>query len=216
MNKQKGLAPILIILLIALVVGGYLVYQKQTKPVVPQPVTQSAPNPVTSPVASSSAETANPDSIGAKWKTYSGTSYTFKYPSNGNVLTEQSSDVYISADTQPYFAFIVKTVDNPKHQTTQQVIDQMIIDLRNNKNIPWAKSQADQTSQTMRKYVNGQIKGIKLQSFDEGYPQKFGEVIEATEDVIYTFNIGDGSGGGVSDNDEKLLDQILSTFKFLP
>lgn len=34
MNKQKGLAPILIVILIALVIGGYLIYQKQVKPVV--------------------------------------------------------------------------------------------------------------------------------------------------------------------------------------
>lgn len=44
MNKQKGLAPILIVILIALTIGGYLIYQKQVKPVsVPQQTPQSSP-----------------------------------------------------------------------------------------------------------------------------------------------------------------------------
>ncbi|MBI4035544.1 hypothetical protein HY383_01220 [Candidatus Daviesbacteria bacterium] len=72
MNQQKGLAPILIVLLIALGIGGYLIYQKQAKPVVPQPVT--------SPAAPNSAETANPDSIGVNWKTYDNKIYSLKIP----------------------------------------------------------------------------------------------------------------------------------------
>lgn len=56
--KQKGFAPILIILLIALAIGGYLVYQKQLKSV---PVTQ--PVPSVSPIASNLSETT-------AWKTY--------------------------------------------------------------------------------------------------------------------------------------------------
>lgn len=47
MNKQKGLAPILIVLLIALGIGGYLIYQKQVTPVtIPQQITQSIPTSV--------------------------------------------------------------------------------------------------------------------------------------------------------------------------
>lgn len=65
--KQKGLAPILIVLLIALAVGGYLLYQKQTKPV---SISQSSPTPI------ASDETAN-------WKIFnSNLSFSFKYPQN--------------------------------------------------------------------------------------------------------------------------------------
>ncbi|MBI2315366.1 hypothetical protein HYU93_04925 [Candidatus Daviesbacteria bacterium] len=81
MNKQKGLAPLLIVLLIALAVGEYLI-TKQTKPViVSQSVTRSSP----SPVSSSSAETANPDSIRANWKTYNdwyANRFSFKHSDN--------------------------------------------------------------------------------------------------------------------------------------
>ena len=82
--KQKGLAPILIVLLIAVGIGGYLLYQKQLKPVsVPQP----SPSPVVSPESSNSAQTTNPDLIGANWKTYTNTKYSFtvNYPSDWKI-----------------------------------------------------------------------------------------------------------------------------------
>lgn len=69
--KQKGLAPILIVLLIALGIGGYLLYQKQ------QQTIQAPPTPTSTFESTNSAETAN-------WKTYANDKYnfSFKYPSN--------------------------------------------------------------------------------------------------------------------------------------
>ncbi len=106
MNKQKGLpvsqvglVPILIIILIALAVGGYLIYQKQFKPT---PVSQPLPSPIASPIASSSAETDNPDSIGANWKTYTNSQfgYSFKYPSDYKSYPNLGSHVFYSPDTK--------------------------------------------------------------------------------------------------------------------
>ncbi|OGE37917.1 hypothetical protein A3B45_01330 [Candidatus Daviesbacteria bacterium RIFCSPLOWO2_01_FULL_39_12] len=82
--NQKGFAPILIIILIAaLAIGGYLVYsdkigvyQNQPKPIPsPQPMTQPSPSPATIYESTNSAETAN-------WKTYTHyeLGYTVKYP----------------------------------------------------------------------------------------------------------------------------------------
>lgn len=43
--NQKGLAPILIVIILAVLVGGYLIYQKQNKPILQQPApTLSAAN----------------------------------------------------------------------------------------------------------------------------------------------------------------------------
>ncbi len=48
--NQKGLAPILIVLILAVtLVGGYLVYQNQTKPT-PQTTIQTTPTPSTIPI----------------------------------------------------------------------------------------------------------------------------------------------------------------------
>lgn len=60
--SQKGLAPILIVILAAaLALGGYLVYQNQTKPTTPpQPTTQPSPSPSNvTHESTTSGETAN-------------------------------------------------------------------------------------------------------------------------------------------------------------
>lgn len=75
-TDQKGLAPILIVLIIALAVGGYFLYQGKTKlSVIPQSVVQSSSSPEANPVSTSSAETAN-------WKIYKNSNLGFelKYP----------------------------------------------------------------------------------------------------------------------------------------
>ena len=83
MNKQKGLAPILIILLIAAAVGGYFIYanylNNQTR--VTQQNTKSSPSPTD--------ETAN-------WKTYTHNelSYSIKYPQSW-ALDESGTTIYL-------------------------------------------------------------------------------------------------------------------------
>lgn len=86
--KQKGLAPIVIVILIAvLAVGGYLIYSQLPKPTTPprltiQPTPAPSSTPTSTPESTNSAETANPDSIGANWKAYTNTDgkYSIKYP----------------------------------------------------------------------------------------------------------------------------------------
>lgn len=84
--KQHGLAPIIVVLLIALTIGGIFLYQRQTKPVaVPQTATQSSPSPVgASSAPKGDAETAN-------WKTYkdwhSGR-FSFRHPDNWSLHSE--------------------------------------------------------------------------------------------------------------------------------
>ncbi|MBI2085865.1 hypothetical protein HYT74_00830, partial [Candidatus Daviesbacteria bacterium] len=76
--KQKGLAPILIVLLIALAVSGYLIYQKQTKPVsVSQQTTQLTST--SSPVATANPESSDSAEV-ASWKTYDNKIYSLKIP----------------------------------------------------------------------------------------------------------------------------------------
>lgn len=58
--SQKGLAPILIVIIIAILIGGYFIYQNQAKPAPPpQQTTQPSPTPVTTstqPVAQPPAQ----------------------------------------------------------------------------------------------------------------------------------------------------------------
>lgn len=79
---QKGLAPILIILLIAILgVGGYFIYQKQaSKPSTAPQATQSSPTPP-----------ANTDETG-NWKTYKDSNgfFTIEYPYNWKISYSNS------------------------------------------------------------------------------------------------------------------------------
>lgn len=107
MNKQKGLAPILIILLIALGIGGYLIYQKQTKPVaVPQQTSEPTPVSASNSKSTNSAETAN-------WKTYDNSKLSISYPSSWLVddsaldITFKSSDYLMSSQGFPQKGFSV-------------------------------------------------------------------------------------------------------------
>jgi len=224
---SKGFSAVYIlvgILILAAVAGGAYFLGRQTLSFrgasemsdLPRDKTGAAILPASSPTPTVSESTGSADM--ANWKTYTTKGFEFRYPPNGVLTNESLNMIYISyqENTKPYWTFTANLSDNPNHLTSKQYVDKMINDLRNNKNAPWAKSQADQMQQTMKDYTNNQIIGIKLQSFDEGYPQEFGKVVEATENKIYVFNIGNGSGGGVGDEDEKLLDQILSTFKFIP
>lgn len=103
MDKQKGLAPILIVLLIALGIGGYLIYQKQAKPVsMPQQTTQSSPASSSDSESTISAASPAPNGAGetANWKIYTDTQngFSLKYPSTwsfsgSKFLTEKGSEI---------------------------------------------------------------------------------------------------------------------------
>lgn len=91
--KQQGLAPVTIVILIALAFGGYFVYQNQVKSTpLPKQATQITSTPAdASPVPTGDTETAN-------WKTYTNQKYGYsvKYPINLLVNeSETSYDQYV-------------------------------------------------------------------------------------------------------------------------
>lgn len=89
--NQKSLAPILIILLIALAFGGYLIHQKQTYPTsLPQQTAQPTSTP------SSTVDTTN-------WKTFYSVKgkYSIKYPEN-------LASNYSGEDNQGGVMFVLK------------------------------------------------------------------------------------------------------------
>lgn len=134
MEKQKGLAPLLIVIIIALAVGGYLIYQRQPKPnPTPNPLPQQTTQPSPSPID----KTAN-------WKTYNRGDLSLKYPPGWSVrdsdylnsvfLENKSGSVKItiSEGQYPYgFAGPMETKENPlkvvvgdkEYQTKEIIID---------------------------------------------------------------------------------------------
>ncbi len=100
MDNQKGLAPILIVLLIAAVIGGYLVYSGKIN-LNQKPVAQQTPQP-----SSTSDETAN-------WKTFINrdAGYSISYPNTWQVDSSNANNLYIfspnkAKDNQKFYVYI--------------------------------------------------------------------------------------------------------------
>ncbi len=132
--SQKGVAPILIVLLIALAIGGYFLYQQQAKTTLPTPsptqtTTQPSPNPTnTSPVPNGTGETTS-------WKTYTDTELgiSFKYPDTWEVKTTivagpNTKYVYLEIPQEKdsaRFAVAVDYIDNPKNLSVKQFQEEL-------------------------------------------------------------------------------------------
>lgn len=214
---QKGFAVWWMLIGFALTVAVASSAYYLVKIVIPKP------NPQELSVETKTIPTLSPsppaDEV-STWKAYISQKYnlTFKYPPNGQVeegLTQPPIRV-VSNNSPPYFIFSVDIQDNPDDLSSLQAVEKMAENIRNNPYLPGpgAKNQADKIIQTLKEYKNGQINGIRLMSFFEGYEQGFGRVVYATKNNIYIFSIHDGSGN-VTDIEEKLLDQVITTLKFL-
>lgn len=191
--KQRGLAPLVIIILIALAVGGYLLYQKQLKPAV-----ISQPSPTPTPVASDQF---------ADWKTYTNAQAGFqiRYPSFYQLIKEDSNSASFGfKDTvgNGPFEYLVITKD-------------LLIDYRslvvctNTTNNP--DIVADKLPCLTENISDANIDGIPAKSlyFTQGVDSNFHVVQTTTKPFIQAkMNV---SGGGL----ERDFNKILSTFKFL-
>jgi len=201
---QKGLAPILIVLILAALVGGFLVYQNQSKPAsVPTTlVTQPSPTP---------DETAN-------WKTYkSACGFSLQYPTDYQIL-EQTPDclsplhsdyggeiikegMLISSDNRKTMILTILVNIKPKTQNFSEVINMYY-------------KQYFSTEEE-RKVIN--INGLqavksKVSKYVQGdnTPGDGQYVLIKKDEKLYLFMISTDEGR------LDIWDQILSTFKFLP
>lgn len=114
MNRQKGLAPILIVMLIALGIGGYLIYSGKINLNKTQ-----VPSTATSPSPTNSDEIAN-------WKTYKDNNYafSFKYP---NIWIVQVGNNFSEFGNSASFYKIGEKVD-PAHMM-KRGNEQMVLDI---------------------------------------------------------------------------------------
>lgn len=209
--NQKGFAPILIVILIALAVGGYLLYQKQVKPVViPQTVIQPTSVPVISPVASDSAETAN-------WKTYTNTDgkYLIKYPSD--YLLEETDSI----KTPEKFPVGKKQV---AIKSSAQVVNFIIyinyypiLDLSQTNEAMQQVSGCD--SENVREIKNGPkgrdfiIGDQTAILYEDSLCAQFtaANFYSSHNDRVYSISVASTEKYGLH---KTIVDQILSTFKF--
>jgi len=106
---QKGFTPILIVILLAIgIVGGYFVYTS-LRGVPPKagdmaisPTSSSIPAPTTQPESTSSADMKD-------WKTYANKVYKFRYPRDWQPTQDRQDDIIKSADNS--YSFSIRQLD---------------------------------------------------------------------------------------------------------
>lgn len=193
MNRQKGIAPILIVIIISVAVGGYLIYSNysnnRTKTTtVPQQSIQPSP---------SADETTN-------WKTYTNKYLTFEYPASWNLDSTGDTSVSLSTtrsttdkaggDYTPGMGWLNFYISN---DPVQKVID--------------STSGVEKTDQGN---INGAPYTRLIGHSGVGGSVYFVNIIMNSEGRTYVVNLSTQDA-----NLEELLtlelDQILSTFKFL-
>ncbi len=214
---QKGFAPILIVILIAIIVGGYLIYkyvgfcgsncidESKVFPADSASLIKQTPQPIATPqVASVLDETAN-------WKTYRDQQIRFElqYPSE-MILPRSNCDTFVlpASDNER------KQVENLK-KSGQEIaltitgLEFAVCEMSNPKELSlkeFAEQHSPQFNFTEFN-VSDQV-GLKLESKAAG--KNVGEIFVISPDnsiirIWYRYTLN---------KDEEIVNQILSTFKF--
>lgn len=195
--KQKGFIPILIVLLTAAAIGGYLIYSGKIN--IPQKQVAQTLKSDASPAPTGDAETAN-------WKTYISDKYgySFQYPAN---LTIQTGSSLTS------FAYDVQ-LDNINYNIS--FCKPNYCELPNINQLPLSFQQ-ETVKKTTDLIISGKpayrIEGqIKLANANNIYQIKEVISLGADQKMEIDANVLNGTN---PDTLRNLLDQILSTVKFL-
>ncbi|MBI2019833.1 hypothetical protein HYS94_00220 [Candidatus Daviesbacteria bacterium] len=203
--NQKGLAPILIVILIAAAIGGYFIYKNQNKVA---PVVQKTPQPL----PTSSDETTN-------WKTYNeaNSGFVIKYPNSWNQFN-------LPDNTGGYVTKIVLTpqTENLLNKNTNGITIGVL-----NLNIKDCTDSADYSNTEFNEYLrlkddlypDLEIEQLNLQGINgyviyKGSPGAVAQrgpeayIFQCPKEIQISF---DPTG---IENSTQLFDQILSTLKF--
>lgn len=199
--KQKGLAPILIVVLIAVALGGYLIYSQQTKPTPPLPKPAIVPQtpqatPVPSPIPN---ETTN-------WKTYTNTKegYSVGYPKEVS-LEEDPYGYGIWLDEQILISVSQKSWRNCKGNCP--TIDSI-------EDIKIGNYQAKRIQGRQGNMIGspGKFQIIEIENRGKFYTLRLQAI---KKDNIPLSETADPNTE-ISKDETNLFNQILSTFKFIP
>lgn len=221
--KQKGIAPIFILLLtVTFLAAGYLVYtsysnnQTRVNPLQPTPTPSPTPTDV-SPLPTDTGKTAN-------WKTYTNSELriTFKYPNNWYARVKQRDwDVIISNEnvnidqmSKNGLQISILKWDGPfglggitEYQTASDYLNAYT------KHTDGSVVQIDNQSaikEILSGHVGAEYKNNPQQD-DQFYVVRY-EILH--DNSIYRIEF-DGVTSQNIKNSEQILNQILSTFKFL-
>lgn len=204
MLRQKGLAPILIIVLIAAAIGGYLIYSGKIN--LPQKqVTQTSKSDV-NPAVTGDEETVYTESDrSANWKTYTNNKYNYSifYPKDAQVIPEGDFKIFIKGKNYPYGTYVtVDILDNPKGLILSQLgSEEYATDAPSPYDLPWQKT----------KFLGMDVLTTKYRP--PGDSGKMTIYLFEKEGIIYSlWKAPVDEPNSTYFND--LADSIISTFKF--
>jgi len=203
--KQKGFAPIIILVLVVLAVIGYFGYKNWVK-------LKTIATPTPSP-----AEASTQDGT-VNWKTYTNTKYGFsiKYPSGWNIQT------IISSSDGSGFSNVTGTDSNIEiSNTSGMVVPSVQIDVINQS----LEKQVASYKNTLENSPAGRYSNVN--QYSGSFMGADATIFEAIQTLSpnYTVNIKDYNFKSPNNyvmsvirtgnnTDQTELDQILSTFKF--
>ncbi len=205
---EAGLAPILIVLLVVAVIGGYFVYQNK---VFPNPQQTSQTSPTASPALTGAGETVN-------WKTYTNEKRQFLFKYHPNLYVKKG-------EVDEYYSFRedssagIHDIDSQKLIVSISEDPTLLQFPEENKTV----IKKDKYIQTFEKTtINGyqglieRSKGCPPMSvcLDDTNDETFSVLIQGKGFVV-RFDADPYPPEGYNPEDETWLDQILSTFKFL-
>lgn len=210
MNKQKGLSTIVIVLLIATAIGGYLVYSGKIN--LPQ-----------KQIDQQTTETSKGDET-ANWRTYINNEYgfSFKYPAEWNLNNNKSKSNEFTILVE------VKSPEKQLDDYTMMSLYEVSVAIKDNKEELTLTQEVDQSLEKSRspgvilkernKLTVDERDAEKLVFVqDTGVENIF--VVSKNKNKIYLINftanfVTDSLPGEFEKEFKMITDQILSTFRF--
>lgn len=186
MTNKRGFTPILILLLVVILVSAGVIYYLGSKNVsfTPAPTASQAPTGVLDPTSG--------------WQTYTGTSFSFKYPSNWQNLTDATgTDIALgfAVGNSPAGIYLTISTNKALDLSTLKVCDSTTT------TFPCLNTQTTNTTLGGKTAVKADLKyGITDSDF---------QIVQTTGTPLIQLKM-DVSGGGLTST----FDQILSTLKF--
>lgn len=194
----------------ALAVGGYFLFQKQSKSAsVPQPVSQPPPIPVVSPAPNGTGETTN-------WKTYINQEFGFEFRYPDTILVKEiGKDISVRKKAEDadnsYQIFIISKTQREDLSSFKECR----INTDGSINAPFPcyiqteNSSSYEYPQRIENLGNYKTMDIRTRYMGTGRSERIVKTIEGPK-----IEISISYGEGFDEELEKIIHQILSTFKF--
>lgn len=219
MDKQKGLAPILIVFLIAAAVGGYLVYTNYSNnrnKIVSQQTVQSTPVPTSQNESSSSAASGAPNGAAetVNWKVQKGEYYEFKYPDS---WVPKPAEFYRILSFGPnnnrniWWVIDENTHNNRPETLANGALGSLELLSRESITINQHPAIIQETKNKIGIRIEAYIG--EVQSMENFFPEDGGpRLTKGTMSIFMEVRETDNT---ILNENRKIFNQILSTFKFI-